>query len=207
MTRAPRLVVLISGTGSNLQALLDAEQQHLLGGTIVHVVSNRASAIGLRRAEAAAIETTVVAYSDYKTNPDPKAAYDDALSIAVNRHEPDLVILAGFMRILTPTFLEAISVPIINLHPALPGCYAGINAMERAWTDYQNDQVSRSGVMVHEVVEEVDVGPVIDTKQLEMGSFDTFDAFKAAMHELEHALLVEVVQNWCSAFVHDTHHR
>ena len=200
MNTIPRLTVLISGKGSNLQALIDAESKGVLGGTIVHVFSNRSTAMGVKRADAAKIDTTVISYADYKERAAPKLAYDQALVEAVNASEPDLVILAGFMRILTPNFLSDVSAPVINLHPALPGCYAGINAMERAWSDYQDQTIQESGVMVHKVVEEVDVGPVIGTKSLPMESFDTFDAFKEAMHQIEHELLVEVVQEWCSTF-------
>ena len=192
--------MLISGTGTNLQALINAEHKGILGGTIVHVFSNRATAMGLKRATSANIDTTVISYADYQQSATPKVDYDDALVTAVNASEPDLVILAGFMRILTPRFLGDVSAPVMNLHPALPGCYAGLNAMERAWSDHTRNEIRESGVMVHEVVEEVDVGPVIGTKVLPMAPFDSFETFKAAMHDLEHALLVEVVQEWCSKF-------
>jgi formyltetrahydrofolate-dependent phosphoribosylglycinamide formyltransferase len=189
--------VLISGTGSNLQALIDAEQAATLGGTIVGVISNRASAGGLSRAQNVSIPTQVVSYAPFKASPSPRKTYDTALAKAVCAYQPDLIILAGFMRILTTQFLNHVPCPVFNLHPALPGAYAGLNAMERAWSDYEAHALDRAGIMMHEVIEDVDMGPVLDTRELMMSDYESFSEFKAAMHALEHALIVHVVHNWC----------
>lgn len=197
MSVGPRIIVLISGSGTNLQALIDASKTNWLGGEIDRVISNRANALGLERARAAGIRSEVLSYGPFKTEADPRIAYDKALVGAVNASAPDLVVLAGFMRILTPTFLQHVVAPVMNLHPALPGCYSGIQAMERAWTDFEAQRISQSGVMVHEVIEEVDMGPVIDTRVLPMTGLSCFEEFKSKMHKLEHELLVDVVRNWC----------
>ena len=139
----------------------------------------------------------MLSYAPFKTEAEPRSAYDKALVGAVNASAPDLVVLAGFMRILTPAFLQHVIAPVINLHPALPGCYSGIRAMERAWADFEDQRISQSGVMVHEVIEEVDMGPVIGTRVLPMTGLKSFDEFKSRMHKMEHELLVEVVRNWC----------
>jgi formyltetrahydrofolate-dependent phosphoribosylglycinamide formyltransferase len=197
--RTPKLLILISGTGSNLQALIDAQTNGQLGGQIVGVISNRASALGLMRAQEASIPTQVVHYAPFKDSSTPRVAYDSALAEAVRSHHPDLVILAGFMRILTPEFLNHVPCPVINLHPALPGAYAGLNAMERAWSDHETQGLDRAGIMVHEVIEDVDMGPVLDTSALSMSEYESFGEFKSAMHTLEHALIVQVVRDWCSS--------
>lgn len=194
----PRLVVLISGTGSNLQALIDAQQAGTLGGDIVAVISNKANALGLERAQVAGIDTDVLAFAPFKPRPFARIEYDKTLAELINGYCPDLVILAGFMRILSAEFLEKVQTKVINLHPALPGAYAGLNAMERAWEDYQNAGLDRAGVMMHEVIEAVDMGPVLDTSDLRMSDYASFEAFKAAMHQLEHELIVRVVRAWCA---------
>ena len=200
MNSLPRIVVLISGNGSNLQALIDASLSGRLGGRIVQVISNRASANGLQRAQNANIKTSVVKFASFKTHSKPKLAYDAALVQVVNECHPDLVILAGFMRILTPVFLGGVCAPVFNLHPALPQCYTGLNAMERAWNDFESNRITHSGVMVHEVIEAVDMGPVIGFRKVPMSPYATFEQFKSAMHQAEHALLVQVVQKWCTTF-------
>lgn len=193
----PKILVFISGTGSNLQALIDAESKGELGGRIVGVISNRESAFGLVRAKAASIPTQVLRYAPFKATASPRAAYDSALTEAVGPYEPDLIILAGFMRILTAKFLNQVSCPVINLHPALPGAYVGLNAMERAWSDHETQGLDRTGVMVHEVIEDVDMGSVLNSRDLSMSAYESFNEFKSAMHELEHELIVQVVREWC----------
>ncbi len=194
---SPKLLVLISGTGSNLQALIDAQQAGQLGGEIIGVISNRSSAGGLSRAQQVSIPTQVVSYAPYKALPSPRQAYDTALAEAVCSYQPDLIILAGFMRILTTQFLNHVPCPVFNLHPALPGAYAGLNAMERAWSDHEAHALARAGIMIHEVIEDVDMGPVLDTRELILSDYQSFNEFKSAMHRLEHELIVHVVRDWC----------
>lgn len=180
----PRIVVLVSGNGSNLQALIDASQEGRIRGSMVGVVSNRAKAFGLQRAERAGIPCAVV--RKYKAQ--SRQAYDAELADAVQGFRPDLVVLAGFMRILTPTFIGRFA-KVINLHPALPGELPGTDAIARAWAS----EMTRTGVMVHEVVEEVDAGPVLGTREVPIDRSGTLDELEAAMHAAEHEVLVEVV--------------
>ena len=192
-----RIVVLISGSGTNLQALIDASQQGHIDGDIVGVISNRKSAYGLVRAADADIPHQVVPYAPFKSKDEGRRAYDAHLASVVSEYSPDWIVLAGFMRILGVEFLSQFEHRVINLHPALPEAFPGTDAIARAWRAHQADGLEDTGVMVHFVVEEVDAGPVLGTRTLEMGQFTSLEALESAMHTLEHALLVEVVSSLC----------
>src|SRR5690606_24030598 len=127
-----RIVVLISGRGTNLQAILDACARGEIAGDVVCVVSNRRAAYGLERAHAANVPTEYLALKPFKDRGEPRSAYDAALADVVARYTPDLVVLAGFMHVLSPAFLDRFPNQVINLHPALPGEFAGTHAIERA---------------------------------------------------------------------------
>ena len=184
-----RLAVLISGGGSNLQALIDAVAAKLIPGRIVVVGSDRAGAFGLKRAEAAGIATFVMALR----NGDDREAYDLALAERLAATDPDLIVLAGFMRILGRGFLDQFAGRVINLHPALPGDLPGKGAIERAYAEFARGSRQQSGVMVHEAIAEVDAGPVLGSAVVPFHSGDTLHEFAARMHRAEHQLLVEVV--------------
>lgn len=147
-----RLTVLISGGGTNLQAIIDAiESKSLEQVEIGLVLSNRKNAGGLERAKRHSINTTILSLKG-KDRQD----YDSELASLVLASNPDLIVLAGFMHILSGTFLNRIStIPIINLHPALPGEFDGANAISRAFKSWSAGEISRTGVMVHKVVAEV----------------------------------------------------
>lgn len=185
-----RIVVLISGGGTNLQALIDAEHRGELDAQIVGVISNKAEAYGLVRAKMAGIETAVVP----KRKEVQRSDYDRELSDVVAQFDPDLVVLAGFMRLLSSTFLNNHNV--MNLHPALPGCFAGMNAIGRAYNAWKNNEVDQVGVMVHWVPDEgVDDGPVIDTEKIELPTAPkprelTLEQFENRIHKAEHVLIV-----------------
>lgn len=184
-----RLVVLVSGNGSNLQALLDAAGSGRLDAEVVAVVSNKPDAYGLRRASEADVATEVVERHD---GSEARADYDRRLADAVAVHQPQLVVLAGWMRLLTPVFLDRF--PVINLHPALPGQFPGTHAIERAFEAWQQGSIDRSGVMVHRVPDAgVDDGPVIATAEVPFVEDDTLELFEHRMHQAEHALLVDAV--------------
>lgn len=148
----PRAVVLISGNGSNLQSIIDA-QANGLPIELVQVISNRPNAGGLQRAQAAGIGTRVV---DHKNYPD-RASFDQALSACIDEYTPSLIILAGFMRILTPNFVTQYLGKMLNIHPSLLPAYPGLNTHQRAL----NDGVTRHGASVHFVTNELDGGPII----------------------------------------------
>lgn len=189
-----RIAVLASGSGTNLQALIDAGGDSRLGtGEIVLVVSDRPAAPALERARAAGIPTITLAPEPGE----PREAYDARLRDAVAEHRPDLVVLAGWMRILTTVFVHAHR--CINLHPARPGELPGVRAIERAHAEFLDGRRTSSGVMVHEVPDDgVDSGPVLATVDVSFLTDDTLDTFAARMHDAEHRLLVDTVARLCS---------
>jgi len=149
----PRCVVLISGSGTNLQALIDARDRGQLGGDLVAVISNRADARGLERATAAGITATVLDHQAF----DGRDAYDSALAATIDSHSPDLVILAGFMRILSAAFVERYRGRLVNIHPSLLPDFKGLHTHRRVL----ESGASQHGCSVHFVTPELDGGPVI----------------------------------------------
>ncbi len=144
------LVVLVSGFGSNLQAILDAIAAGRLNAEVRAVVSNRADAYGLERARLAGIPARVIPHLKGQE----RNVYDTELAVLVQQYDPDLVLLAGWMRVLTMAFIGKFPQKIVNLHPALPGTFPGVNAIERAYLAYQKGEITHTGVMVHLVPDE-----------------------------------------------------
>jgi formyltetrahydrofolate-dependent phosphoribosylglycinamide formyltransferase len=189
-----RLVVFISGGGTNLQALIDAIEAGQLAAQIVLVVSNRKDAYGLQRAQQAGIETLYFPLKPFTEEGRTRAEYDTVLAQRLQSYQPDLIVLAGWMHIFTPAFLDHISKPVINLHPALPGQFAGVNSIQRAFAAFQRGEIDHSGVMVHYVIPEVDAGDVIVMEEVPLEADDTLEGFTARVHAAEHRLLVEAVR-------------
>jgi formyltetrahydrofolate-dependent phosphoribosylglycinamide formyltransferase len=208
-----------AGTGSNLQALIDAtliESTALPGAYISFVLSNRKAAYGLTRASTSnpPIPTAVSSLKTYQSK-HPGATRDeydvDLARIIIDAHDgraPDLIVLAGFMHIVSPVFLAAMGhagdgrskapawaparpVPIINLHPALPGAFDGAQAIERAFAAFQRGDIRSTGVMVHEVVAEVDRGSPVLVREVPIERDDTLASLEEKIHVLEHRLIVE----------------
>lgn len=190
----PRLVVLISGSGSNLQALIDACANGALTATIALVVANRKAAYGLERAAQAGIETLYFPLKPYADTGRSRTDYDADLAARLAAYTPDLIVLAGWMHILSPAFLDRFPGQVVNLHPALPGTFPGTDAIQRAFAACQRGEISFSGCMVHYVIPEVDAGAVIAQAVVPYQPGDTLAAFEARMHEAEHRLIVEGVQ-------------
>lgn len=200
-----RLVVMASGSGTNLQAILDAcgqtanrtsvpaGQHHqasparLLDAEVVLVIANDSEAYALQRAAAVDVATTVLPHEGRdRTEYDKELAYEASLAGA------DLVVLAGWNRLLTSTFLAHHTV--INLHPAKPGAFPGLGAIEAAFAAWQRGEVTSGGVMVHYVPDEgVDDGPVIAWEEVPLLPGDTLDRFEDRVHQVEHRLLVESI--------------
>lgn len=195
-----RLVVLISGSGSNLAALLAACADGRISGQVVGVVSDRRDAYGLVRAAEAGVPTTLVPWRLMHKAGASREDFDAALAEAVAAYAPDLIVLAGFMRILTPTFLTRFDGLVINLHPSLPGDIIGAGAIERAFEEAQAGRREATGVMVHEAIAEVDAGPVLGQVTVPILPEDTLDTLKARVHAAEHRLLIEVVARRCASF-------
>jgi len=191
----PRLVVMISGSGTNLQALINAARNGVLDADIVAVVSNRKEAFGLQRAAQAGIETLYFPLKPYTAQGLSRAAYDADLAARVDDFEPDLIVLAGWMHVLGEEFLSRFPDQVINLHPALPGAFSGLNAIERTYEAYQKGEVAHGGVMVHYVVSEVDAGPVIAEAVVPITPEDSLETFTARLHGVEHELIVTAVMS------------
>lgn len=213
MSPSSLFLLTIKQTGSNLQALLDAPYPKL---NIVHVLSNRKAAYGLTRAANATppVATSVFALKPYLTAHPGKTRedYDAQLAQLVVEQRPDLIVLAGWMHILSNNFLSQLfhpdqqqqgsqaassarkPIPIINLHPALPGAFDGAHAIERAWQAFQDGQITKTGVMVHEVVSEVDKGRPLAVREVDCRAGESVDALEARIHAVEHDVLVEATQ-------------
>ena len=186
-----RLVVLISGNGSNLQAILDACASGELPASVVCVVSNKADAYGLVRAKNAGVEALHFA----KQRNESRIEYDARLAELVAAKEPDYVVLAGWMRILTSSFLNHFPNRVVNLHPALPGMFPGTHAIERAFEAYQRSEIDHTGVMVHLVPDEgVDNGPVLGQHEIYFEPNESIEQFETRVHEIEHKLLVNTLK-------------
>jgi len=186
-----RLVALISGNGSNLQAILDACKSGELTAEIISVISNKADAYGLVRANDAGVE----AIHFTKLAGETRQEYDQRLADHVTTKLPDYIVLAGWMRILSSFFLSSFPNRVINLHPALPNTFPGTHAIERAFDAYQRGEIDHTGVMIHLVPDEgVDNGPVLATEIVPINKDDTLESLEARVHHTEHILLVNTLK-------------
>lgn len=185
MTAPSRYVVLISGSGTNLQALIDAGERGEIPGTLAVVISNRPDAKGLERAASHGIATQVLDHKGYAD----RESYDAALMTAIDQHAPDLVVLAGFMRILTPGFVQHYEGRLLNIHPSLLPAYKGLNTHQRALD--AGEKVH--GCSVHFVTPELDGGPVIAQARVAVQSDDTPTSLAARVQTMEYPLYVRCV--------------
>jgi len=184
-----RIVVLISGSGTNLQAIIDACNNAQYPGEVVAVGSNKADAFGLTRASDAGIEGFTLSHKAF----DSREAYDLSLIEKIEAYQPDLVVLAGFMRILTPAFVQKFHGKLLNIHPSLLPKYQGLNTHQRA-IDAGDEE---HGVSVHFVTEELDGGPVILQAKVPVFPEDTADDLAGRVHEQEHRIYPLVVKWFC----------
>ena len=191
-----RLAVLISGYGSNLQALIDAcERGELPGVEIAVVVSNRRDAYGLERARRHGLPTIYHPLAAYREQGLSRADYDADLAAALQRHRVDWVVLAGWMHILSDAFLRHFRGRVLNLHPALPGQLPGVNSIARAYEAARQGELDRTGVMVHLVPDEqVDAGPVIVQEEVPIRAGESLEELEGRVHAVEHRLIVEAVR-------------
>jgi phosphoribosylglycinamide formyltransferase 1 len=182
----PRLGVLISGRGSNLQAIIDAIRGDRLRAEVALVISNVAEAPGLARAAAAGINTRVLPHRGHAS----RAAYDGALVTALMDARVDLVCLAGFMRLLSPTFIEAFHHRVLNIHPSLLPAFPGVDAQRQAY----EHGVKVTGVTVHIVNAELDAGPIVMQRPVPVRDDDTVETLAARILEEEHRVYPEAIQ-------------
>ena len=175
-----RLAVLISGQGSNLQALIDATRSATYGAEIVLVISNMSNAYGLDRARMAGISAMVIEHRAFGS----RAAFDDAIDRALRDAEVELVCLAGFMRVLGDAFVERWRDRLINIHPSLLPAFKGLDVHARVLA--ANARIS--GCTVHFVRPEVDTGPIIVQAAVPVLPDDTAEALQARVHQVEHVI-------------------
>jgi phosphoribosylglycinamide formyltransferase 1 len=186
-----KIVVLISGNGSNLQAILAACASGELDAQVVAVISNKRNAFGLERAR----QADVPAIIKPKFKDQDRRVYDDELAEIVATYQPDWIVLAGWMRVLSSEFLDRFPDHVVNLHPALPSTFPGTHAIERAYAAYRAGEITQTGVMVHLVPDEgVDVGPVLAQEIVLIEVDDTIESLEARVHAVEHRLLVSTLK-------------
>lgn len=181
------IVVLISGRGSNMEVFLEASDRGLSAGNIVCVISNRPNAQGIVTARQRGIATAVIDHQDFDT----REAFDAALAQEVAAVDPDVVVLAGFMRILTPIFIDRFLGKLVNIHPSLLPKYTGLNTHQRA-IDAGD---AEAGATVHYVTNELDGGPAILQARVPITDDDTADTLASKVLAVEHLIFPEAV-NW-----------
>ena len=186
MNKSLSVVVLISGNGSNLQALIDAAQQEGSPSRISAVISNRNEAYGLQRARDAGIACRVLSHHDY----DDRRAYDQALMLLIDSFNPGLVTLAGFMRILSADFVGHYSGRLLNIHPSLLPKYKGLHTHQRALDDGETEH----GASVHFVTLELDGGPLILQSSVPVRADDTEETLASRVLEQEHVIYPQAVK-------------
>ena len=184
-----RLVVLISGSGSNLQAIIDACARGEIKASFAAVISNKADAYVHERTKNAGIQTRVLSHKDF----DSREAYDAELMDIIDNFEPNLVVLAGFMRILTPSLVQKFKGKMLNIHPSLLPKYQGLNTHQRA-IDAKDDV---HGVSVHFVTEELDGGPVVLQAKVPVLENDTAETLAQRVQQQEH-IIYPLVVKWFS---------
>lgn len=181
-----RVVVLISGNGSNLQAIIDDIHEHNVPAQIVAVISNKADAYGLTRARDAHIPVEVLNHNGYESRED----YDRVLLNKIDSYQADLIVLAGFMRILSERFVNHYAGRMINIHPSLLPKYQGLNTHQRALDAGEKQH----GASVHFVTPELDSGPVILQAIVPVKENDNADSLAKRVHEAEHIIYPQVVR-------------
>lgn len=185
-----RITILISGRGSNMAAVVDATINGRIAGAVTHVISNRPDAAGLEYARRHGIATSVVDHRAFAS----RDTFDAALAEAIDAGEPDLIVLAGFMRILGRAFVERYQGRMLNIHPSLLPAYPGTDTHARAL----GERATRHGCTVHFVTPEVDGGPIVAQAVVDVLADDDATTLAARVLEQEHRLLPEVVRWFCA---------
>lgn len=190
-----RLTVLASGNGSNFGAILAACAADALPAQVVRLITDKSAAYARQRARDAGVPDSCFPFGLIRDQGGDRTMYDGRLAELVAATKPDLIVLAGFMRILSQTFLAPFGDRVLNLHPALPGQFAGTHAIERAHAAFLRGEISHTGCMVHRVIPEVDAGEALDIEQVPILAGDSVEDLAARMHKAEHKLLVRALQS------------
>lgn len=183
----PRIVILISGSGSNMVAIADAVRNGDIDADIAAVVCNKPNAAGVQKAKDRDINTQVINHQEFASRED----FDLALMQAIDQEEPDLVVLAGFMRILTPAFVQHYEGRMLNIHPSLLPKYQGLNTHQRALDAGDSEH----GVTVHFVTEELDGGPNVIQALVPIHDGDDADSLQHRVHQQEH-IIYPIAVKW-----------
>tara|TARA_Y100000996_G_scaffold295710_1_gene234065 strand:- start:374 stop:1027 length:654 start_codon:yes stop_codon:yes gene_type:complete len=184
-----RIIILISGNGSNLEAIINACNSGYINGEIVNVISNNPDAYGIERSNKFNIKTKIINHKDF----DSRIKFDDELENYLSELNPDLIVLAGFMRILGKKIINRFANKMINLHPSLLPLYPGLNTHEQVLKN--NDK--RHGISIHFVTPQLDAGPLIAQASIEIGSDRRLDQLIKRIHTIEHHLLPKVIKEMC----------
>ena len=188
-----KIAVLISGNGSNLEALIDACKNNYINGSIDVVLSNNPNAFGIERAKNHSINYKVINHESFET----RSEFDKALLKELKKSSPDLIVLAGFMRILTPLILNAYKNKIINIHPSLLPKYPGLDTHNSV---LRNGDL-KHGVTIHYVNEVLDGGKIIAQGEISVGANETAQGLQKRIHAIEHVMLPMVVSKFADGTI------
>ena len=190
-----KIVILISGNGSNLQAVLDAIKDGSIPNCeIALVLSDRKDAYGLNRARNAQIPTL---YLPFKGKEESRESYDDKLAFEIEKYKPSYIFCLGFLHIFSEPFVKRFERKLINLHPALPCTFTGLNCIEKQYQAMKEGASKECGVMCHYVDFGLDTGEVIATRKIETASSLYFEEFEQNIHKAEHEMVVSVLKELC----------
>ena len=196
MKKHIKIVILISGNGSNLQAVIDAiGDSRLINCEIVLVLSDRKNAYGLQRAKNANIP---VLYLPFKRKEEERESYDRHLALAIEQYHPSYIFCLGFLHIFSESFVNKFEKRLINLHPALPDTFTGLNCIEKQYKAMKEGSIKECGVMCHYVDSGIDTGKVIATRTIEYDVDMSFENFEEKIHRAEHDMIVSVLQELCN---------
>ena len=185
-----RIVVLISGSGSNLEAIMESCAAKKINGRVIKVISNNPYAYGLTRASKFNIESKIIDHKEYSSRID----FDNSLEEYLATLSPDLIVLAGFMRILGPKITSKYSNSMINLHPSLLPKYPGLNTHEKVL----ENKDPHHGISIHYVSSELDAGPLIAQGVINISKHETLENMINRIHKIEHLLLPEIINEICN---------
>ncbi len=188
-----KIAVLISGNGSNLEALIDACKMNIINGSIDIIISNNPDAYGIQRAKNHSINYKIINNKRFETRED----FDKALVEELKDSNPDLIVLAGFMRILTPVMIKAFKNKIINIHPSLLPKYPGLDTHNSV---IKNGDLNH-GVTIHYVNEVLDGGQIIAQGEISVSSNETSEELKTRIHAIEHVMLPMVVSKFADGTI------
>ena len=188
-----KIAVLISGNGSNLEAIIDACKKNLINGSVDIVISNNPNAYGIQRAKNHSINYKIIDNRSFETRED----FDQALVEVLKDIRPDLIVLAGFMRILTPLMIEAFKNKIINIHPSLLPKYPGLDTHNLV---LKNGDL-KHGVTIHYVNEVLDGGQIIAQGEISVNANETINELKSRIHSIEHVMLPMVVSKFADGTI------